>query len=105
MHQEWTSDMQFHALLWWKKKQVRQAAVAVISVNVQCNPLPPGTEVPPQASLVFSVLLVDLFNPKDDITIDNQEVPVPCTRKSVTGDFIRYHYNGTFQDGTPFDSR
>ncbi|KAG5831822.1 peptidyl-prolyl cis-trans isomerase FKBP10 [Anguilla anguilla] len=63
-----------------------------------------GTEVPPQASLVFSVLLVDLFNPKDDITIDNQEVPEPCARKSVAGDFIRYHYNGTFQDGTLFDS-
>ncbi|KAJ8253716.1 hypothetical protein COCON_G00203280 [Conger conger] len=63
-----------------------------------------GTDVPPQASLVFSVLLVDLFNPKDDITIDNQVVPEACTRKSVVGDFVRYHYNGTFQDGTPFDS-
>ncbi|KAJ8344696.1 hypothetical protein SKAU_G00288890 [Synaphobranchus kaupii] len=63
-----------------------------------------GTEVPPQASLVFSVLLVDLFNPKDGVTIDNQEVPKTCARKSVAGDFIRYHYNGTFQDGTPFDS-
>ncbi|KAG9343968.1 hypothetical protein JZ751_012443 [Albula glossodonta] len=63
-----------------------------------------GTDVPPQASLMFDVLLVDLFNPKDDIVVDNQEVPVSCARKSVVGDFIRYHYNGTFQDGTLFDS-
>ncbi|KAJ8251251.1 hypothetical protein GJAV_G00218970 [Gymnothorax javanicus] len=63
-----------------------------------------GTLVPPQASLVFSVLLVDLFNPTDDITVDELKVPESCTRKSVAGDFIRYHYNGTFQDGTPFDS-
>ncbi|KAG7459713.1 hypothetical protein MATL_G00213550 [Megalops atlanticus] len=63
-----------------------------------------GTVIPPQASLVFDVLLVDLHNPKDDVTVENQEVPEPCTRKAVVGDFIRYHYNGTFLDGTPFDS-
>uniref|UniRef100_A0A8C9SX58 peptidylprolyl isomerase n=1 Tax=Scleropages formosus TaxID=113540 RepID=A0A8C9SX58_SCLFO len=63
-----------------------------------------GTEIPPHASLVFDVLLVDLHNPKDDIVIDNQVVPESCTRKSVPGDFIRYHYNGTFLDGMPFES-
>uniref|UniRef100_A0A8C9VTS2 peptidylprolyl isomerase n=1 Tax=Scleropages formosus TaxID=113540 RepID=A0A8C9VTS2_SCLFO len=63
-----------------------------------------GTTIPPQASLMFDVLLVDLHNPKDDIIMDNQVVPESCARKSVVGDFMRYHYNGTFLDGTPFDS-
>lgn len=63
-----------------------------------------GSEIPPQATLVFDVLLVDLFNPKDDLTVENQVVPQSCTRKSVAGDYIRYHYNGTFLNGVAFDS-
>ncbi|KAL6103202.1 fkbp10 [Pungitius sinensis] len=63
-----------------------------------------GTHIPPQATLVYEVLLVDVFNPKDDLIVQVKEVPDGCTRRTVTGDFIRYHYNGTFQDGTAFDS-
>ncbi|XP_022595303.1 peptidyl-prolyl cis-trans isomerase FKBP10 [Seriola dumerili] len=63
-----------------------------------------GTLVPPQATLVFEVLLIDVFNPKDDLIVEVKEVPKGCTRRTVTGDYIRYHYNGTFQDGTAFDS-
>ncbi|XP_034566734.1 peptidyl-prolyl cis-trans isomerase FKBP10 [Notolabrus celidotus] len=63
-----------------------------------------GTLVPPQATLVFEVLMVDMFNPKDDLIVEVKEVPEGCTRRTVTGDYIRYHYNGTFQDGTAFDS-
>ncbi|KAG9350113.1 hypothetical protein JZ751_026466 [Albula glossodonta] len=63
-----------------------------------------ATDIPPHASLVFDVLLVDLHNPKDDITVENQVVPESCSRKSGVGDYIRYHYNGTFLDGTLFDS-
>ncbi|KAK2833160.1 hypothetical protein Q5P01_017049 [Channa striata] len=63
-----------------------------------------GTVVPPQATLVFEVLLIDVFNPKDDVMVEVKEVPEGCTRRTVSGDFIRYHYNGTFQDGTVFDS-
>uniref|UniRef100_A0A671XLP0 peptidylprolyl isomerase n=1 Tax=Sparus aurata TaxID=8175 RepID=A0A671XLP0_SPAAU len=63
-----------------------------------------GTRIPPQATLVFEVLLVDLFNPKDDLMVQVKEVPEGCTRRTKTGDYIRYHYNGTFQDGSPFDS-
>nr|XP_019949853.1 PREDICTED: peptidyl-prolyl cis-trans isomerase FKBP10-like [Paralichthys olivaceus] len=63
-----------------------------------------GIAVPPQATLVFEVLLVDLFNPKDDLIVEVKEAPVACTRRTVKGDYIRYHYNGTFQDGTAFDS-
>ncbi|XP_065256054.1 peptidyl-prolyl cis-trans isomerase FKBP9 isoform X1 [Emys orbicularis] len=63
-----------------------------------------GKEIPGQASLVFDVALLDLHNPKDGITIENQQVPESCERKSQTGDFLRYHYNGTLLDGTLFDS-
>ncbi|CAF89659.1 unnamed protein product, partial [Tetraodon nigroviridis] len=63
-----------------------------------------GTLVPPQATLVFDVLLVDLFNPKDDLIVEVKEAPEGCARRTAVGDFIRYHYNGTFQDGTAFDS-
>ncbi|KAJ8377257.1 hypothetical protein AAFF_G00264850 [Aldrovandia affinis] len=48
-----------------------------------------GTEIPPQATLVFDVLLVDLFNTKDDITVDSQEVPESC-------DASRYKRNSTY---------
>jgi len=64
-----------------------------------------GKEIPGQASLVFDVVLLDLHNPKDGITIENQLVPESCERRTQTGDFIRYHYNGTLLDGTLFDSR
>ncbi|XP_048870790.1 peptidyl-prolyl cis-trans isomerase FKBP10 isoform X1 [Brienomyrus brachyistius] len=63
-----------------------------------------GTVIPPHASLTFDVLLVDMHNPKDDIIVDSQVIPDPCTRRSVAGDFMRYHYNGTFLDGTVFDA-
>lgn len=65
----------------------------------------PGTEIPPQATLVFDVLLVDIHNPKDNITIEEQLVPESCTRQSVVGDYVRYHYNGTFLNGLTFDTR
>ncbi|XP_062234490.1 peptidyl-prolyl cis-trans isomerase FKBP10 [Platichthys flesus] len=63
-----------------------------------------GTEIPAQATLVFDVLLVDIHNSKDNVTYENQVVPESCTRKSVVGDYVRYHYNGTFLDGSTFDT-
>uniref|UniRef100_A0A8K9VD36 peptidylprolyl isomerase n=1 Tax=Oncorhynchus mykiss TaxID=8022 RepID=A0A8K9VD36_ONCMY len=63
-----------------------------------------GSDIPGQASLVFDVVLLDLHNPKDGVTITNQDIPQPCLRKSISGDFIRYHYNGSLLDGTFFDS-
>ncbi|XP_030631282.1 peptidyl-prolyl cis-trans isomerase FKBP9 [Chanos chanos] len=63
-----------------------------------------GSEIPPHATLVYDILLEDLHNPKDDITVELQDVPEPCARKSVPGDFIRYHYNGTFLNGVTFDT-
>ncbi|KAM9744967.1 peptidyl-prolyl cis-trans isomerase FKBP10-like [Menidia menidia] len=63
-----------------------------------------GTKIPPQATLVFEVLMVDIFNPKDDLIVEVKEAPAGCSRRTVAGDYIRYHYNGTFQDGAAFDS-
>lgn len=63
-----------------------------------------GSEIPAHATLVFDVLLVDLHNPKDNVTIENQVVPESCARRSVVGDYIRYHYNGTFLNGVTFDT-
>ncbi|XP_051520280.1 peptidyl-prolyl cis-trans isomerase FKBP9-like isoform X1 [Myxocyprinus asiaticus] len=63
-----------------------------------------GSDIPGQASLVFDVVLLDLHNPKDEITVEVQNLPDPCPRKSKVGDFMRYHYNGTLLDGTFFDS-
>lgn len=54
---------------------------------------------------MFDVVLLDLHNPRDGITVTNQKVPESCTRKTVAGDFVRYHYNGSLLDGTFFDSR
>ncbi|NXV64893.1 FKB10 isomerase, partial [Molothrus ater] len=72
-------------------------------LHAELFPLP-GTVIPPQASLVFSVLLVDFHNPKDGVSLEHLEVPETCKRRAVTGDFVRYHYNGTLMDGTLFDS-
>uniref|UniRef100_A0A8C6SKH3 peptidylprolyl isomerase n=1 Tax=Neogobius melanostomus TaxID=47308 RepID=A0A8C6SKH3_9GOBI len=59
---------------------------------------------PPQATLVYNILLVDIHNPKDNITVENQVIPESCQRKSVVGDYVRYHYNGTFLNGVTFDT-
>lgn len=63
-----------------------------------------GSEIPPQATLVYDILLVDIHNPKDNITVEDQVVPESCQRKSEVGDYIRYHYNGTFLNGVTFDT-
>ncbi|XP_072417308.1 peptidyl-prolyl cis-trans isomerase FKBP10-like isoform X2 [Chiloscyllium punctatum] len=63
-----------------------------------------GSDIPPQASLVFDILLLDLHNPNDTVSVEKLVSPDSCTRQIETGDFIRYHYNGSLLDGTFFDS-
>lgn len=97
----------------WLIKGMDQGLVGMCAGELRKIIIPPflaygekgyGTVIPPQASLVFHVILLDFHNPKDGITLQNQVVPQPCKRKAVTGDFVRYHYNGTLMDGTLFDS-
>lgn len=57
--------------------------------------------IPPQASLVFQVLLIDVHNPKDAVQLETLELPPGCVRRAVAGDFMRYHYNGSLMDGIP----
>ncbi|XP_043918938.1 peptidyl-prolyl cis-trans isomerase FKBP9 isoform X2 [Protopterus annectens] len=63
-----------------------------------------GKDIPPQASVVFDVALLDLHNTKDSIAVEKLFVPETCERRTKPGDFVRYHYNGTLLDGTFFDS-
>uniref|UniRef100_A0A7M4EVL8 peptidylprolyl isomerase n=1 Tax=Crocodylus porosus TaxID=8502 RepID=A0A7M4EVL8_CROPO len=60
--------------------------------------------IPPNAVLHFDVLLIDLWNSEDEVQIQTYFKPENCTRTVQVSDFVRYHYNGTFLDGTLFDS-
>ncbi|KAM4688164.1 peptidyl-prolyl cis-trans isomerase FKBP9 [Discoglossus pictus] len=42
--------------------------------------------------------------PGDQLYIDKSWVPESCPRTVKEGDYVRYHYHGTFPDGTKFDS-
>lgn len=43
--------------------------------------------------------------PLDDIVIEKTFTPERCDRVVKPGDYVRYHYIGTFPDGKKFDSR
>lgn len=64
-----------------------------------------GDMVPPDATLVFDVLLIDLWNKADLVMTTTITTPQDCKRSVKRTDFVRYHFNGTLLDGTIFDSR
>lgn len=61
--------------------------------------------IPPNSVLHFDVLLMDIWNSEDQVQIHTYFKPPSCPRTIQVSDFVRYHYNGTFLDGTLFDSR
>lgn len=61
--------------------------------------------IPPDSVLHFDVLLMDIWNSEDQVQIHTYFTPPSCPRTIQVSDFVRYHYNGTFLDGTLFDSR
>ncbi|MEE6465668.1 hypothetical protein FKM82_006639 [Ascaphus truei] len=42
--------------------------------------------------------------PGDQLQVDKSWVPESCSRTVTEGDFVRYHYHGTFPGGSKFDS-
>lgn len=67
--------------------------------------LPTGGVIPPDAVLVYDVLLLDVWNAEDKVEIRTISKPSSCNRTTASSDFIRYHYNGTLLSGEAFDSR
>lgn len=61
--------------------------------------------IPPNSVLHFDVLLMDIWNSEDQVQVHTYFKPPSCSRTIQVSDFVRYHYNGTFLDGTLFDSR
>ena len=64
-----------------------------------------GDVVPPDATLVFDLHLLDLWNNADMVVTKTISTPKDCRRSIMRTDFARYHFNGTLLDGTLFDSR
>lgn len=61
--------------------------------------------IPPDATLYFDVVLLDIWNKADTVQVTILLRPPHCPRMVQNSDFVRYHYNGTLLNGTAFDSR
>uniref|UniRef100_F7ALX0 peptidylprolyl isomerase n=1 Tax=Equus caballus TaxID=9796 RepID=F7ALX0_HORSE len=60
--------------------------------------------IPPDATLYFDVVLLDVWNKADTVQVSTLLRPPHCPRMVQDSDFVRYHYNGTLLDGTAFDT-
>lgn len=94
---------------WNRCRQTQQTAPCWISYLCCFLPISvvdlTGGVIPPDAVLVFDVLLLDIWNAEDKVQIRTLSKPASCNRTSVVSDYIRYHYNGTLLSGEAFDSR
>lgn len=61
--------------------------------------------IPSDATLVFDVLLLDVWNKDDGVDTRLLFKPLSCRRFVQHGDFVRYLYNGSLINGTNFESR
>lgn len=59
--------------------------------------------IPPGSTLEFDVELADVT--PSGLKIEVLFVPENCTRRTVVGDLIQEHYNGSLVDGRIFDTR
>lgn len=64
-----------------------------------------GDVIPADATLVFDIHLLDVWNKADLVVTKTITTPKDCKRSVMRTDFVRYHFNGTLLDGTVFDSR
>lgn len=54
---------------------------------------------------MFDLQLLDVWNTADLVVTKTVTTPTDCARSVMRTDFVRYRFNGTLLDGTPFDSR
>ena len=64
-----------------------------------------GGVIPPDAVLVFDILLLDIWSSDDKVQISTISKPANCKRTVEASDYVRYHYNGSLLSGTYFDTR
>lgn len=64
-----------------------------------------GGTVPPDTTLVFDLVLLDIFNRADQVQTKVISTPKDCKRSVMRTDFVRFHFNASLLDGTVFDSR
>lgn len=64
-----------------------------------------GGTVAPDTTLVFDLVLLDIFNRADQVQTKVISTPTDCKRSVMRTDFVRFHFNASLLDGTVFDSR
>lgn len=61
-----------------------------------------GNNIPGHSTIKFEVHLLDRFTPEDRPVVTTTFMPENCTRKTITGDFLRYRGSGETMDGEIF---
>ena len=59
-----------------------------------------GDVIPPSATLIFDIHIIDFHNPNDTVGVQITYRPEGCNRTTEVNDLVRYHYNCTLVDGT-----